>query len=79
MPYVSRDGSGRVSGIFLRSHPEAAEFLLGDHADIVLFFGGVLPRNLENHAMIDLTHSDIEFIRACADCGVQTVGSGLAS
>lgn len=67
MPYVSRDASGFVSGIFLRSHPEAAEFLPGDHADIVLFFGGVLPGNVENHALIDLTHSDIEFIRVIED------------
>jgi hypothetical protein len=67
MPYVSRDASGFVSGIFLRSHPEAAEFLPGDHADIILFFGGVLPGNLENHALIDLTHSDIEFIRVIED------------
>lgn len=68
MPYVSRDASGRVSGIFLRSHPEAVEFLPGDHADIVLFFGGVLPGNLGNHALIDdLTHSDIKFIRVIED------------
>lgn len=67
MPYVSRDASGRVSGIFLRTHPEAAEFLPGDHADIVLFFGGVLPGNLGNHALMDLTYSDIEFIRVIED------------
>lgn len=67
MPYVSRDASGLVSGIFLKSHPEAAEFLPGDHSDILQFFGGVLPENLEKQALFDLTHSDIEFIRVIED------------
>lgn len=67
MPFVSRDISGRVSGIFLKSHPEAAEFLPGDHADILQFFGGVIPKNLETPALVDLSHSDIEFIRVIED------------
>lgn len=67
MPYVSRDISGRVSGIFLKSHQEATEFLPGDHADILQFFGGVMPENLGTQALVDLTRSDIEFIRVIED------------
>ena len=67
MPYVSRDESGLVNAIYLRSHPKAMEFLPSDHPDIVLFFGGVPPENLENHALMELTHSDIEFIRVIED------------
>ena len=43
------------------------EFLPSDHPDIVLFFGGVPPKNIKNHALMDLTHSDIEFIRVIED------------
>ncbi len=67
MPYVIRDESGLVSGIYLRSHSNAMEFLPSDHPDIVLFFGGVLPEGIKNHTLMDLTHSDIEFIRVIED------------
>lgn len=67
MLYVSRDESGLVSGIFLSSHPEATECLPNEHPDILNFFGGELPENLKHHALMDLTQSDIGFIRVIED------------
>lgn len=67
MPYVSRDASGWITGIFLKSQSTATEFLPNDHPDILRFFGGVLPQNVTNHALMDLTQSDIDFIRVIED------------
>ncbi len=67
MPYVSRDNTGLISGIFLRSQSNAQEFLPNDHPDILRFFGGALPESLSNDALMDLTQSDIEFIRVIED------------
>lgn len=67
MPYVSRDSSGLVVGIFLKSQSNATEFLPNDHIDILRFFGGVIPKNISNHALMDLTQSDIDFIRVIED------------
>jgi hypothetical protein len=67
MPYVSRDASGLVTGIFLKSQPNVTEFLPNDHPDILRFFGGVLPQNITNNALMDLTQSDIDFIRVIED------------
>jgi len=67
MPYVSRDTGGLVNGIFLKSQPHAVEFLPNDHPDILHFFGGTLPENLEKSALGDLTQSDIAFIRVIED------------
>lgn len=67
MPYVSRDDAGLVSGIFLRSQLNAQEFLPNDHPDILRFFGGALPQSISNDALIDLTQSDIDFIRVIED------------
>lgn len=67
MPYVSRNATGSVSGIFLSSHPQAMESLPSDHPDIVQFFGDDLPKILGNSALMDLTRSDIEFIRVIED------------
>ena len=67
MPYVSRDVSGLVTGIFLKPQPNVTEFLPNDHPDIVRFFGGTLPQNITNHALMDLTQSDIDFIRVIED------------
>ncbi|HEY9269060.1 MAG TPA: hypothetical protein VIO39_06390 [Methylotenera sp.] len=67
MPYVSRDASGLVTGIFLKSQSNVTEFLPNDHPDILRFFGGALPQNLTNNALMDLTQSDIDFIRVIED------------
>lgn len=67
MPYVSRDVSGLVTGLFLKPQPNVAEFLPNDHPDIVRFFGGTLPQNITNNALMDLTQSDIDFIRVIED------------
>lgn len=67
MPYVSRDSGGAISGIFLKSHPNAAEFLPNDHPDILAFFGGDLPESLDRTALSDLSQSDIAFIRVIED------------
>lgn len=67
MPYVSRGAEGLVSGIFLKPNPNATEFLPNDHPDILAFFGGVLPENLDQTALGDLSQSDIAFIRVIED------------
>jgi len=67
MPYVSRDAAGLITGIFLRPQSNVTEFLPNDHADILRFFGGVVPQVLTNDALIDLTQSDIDFIRVIED------------
>lgn len=67
MPYVSRDASGLITGIFLRSQSNATEFLPNDHPDILYFFGGALPESFKNAALMDLTQSDIDFIRVIED------------
>lgn len=67
MPYVSRDASGLINGIFLRSQSNATEFLPNDHPDIICFFGGALPQSIENDALMNLTQSDIDFIRVIED------------
>ncbi len=67
MPYVSRDASGLINGIFLRSQSNVTEFLPNDHPDIILFFGGTLPESIADNALIDLTQSDIDFIRVIED------------
>jgi len=67
MPYVTRDESGLVSGIFLRAQSVQSEFLPNDHPDIIRFFGGALPQNMKNSVLMDLTQSDIEFVRVIED------------
>lgn len=67
MLYVSRDKSGLISGIFLSPNPEATEFLPDEHPDVLQFFGGELPEGLKHHALMDLTQSDIGFIRVIED------------
>lgn len=67
MPYVSRDTSGLVTGLYLKQQPNVTEFLPNDHPDILRFFGGTLPQNITNHALMDLTQSDIDFIRVIED------------
>jgi hypothetical protein len=67
MPYVSRNAGGQVSGIFLNSQPNATEFLPNDHPDILVFFGGTLPENMDLAALSDLSLSDIKFIRVIED------------
>jgi hypothetical protein len=67
MPYVTRDTSGLITGIFLRSQANVTEFLPNDHPDILRFFGGVPPQALTNDALMDLTQSDIDFIRVIED------------
>lgn len=67
MPYVSRDTSGLVTGLYLKQQPNVTEFLPNDHPDILRFFGGTLPQNMTNHALMDLTQSDIDFIRVIED------------
>lgn len=67
MPYVSRDATGLINGIFLKSHSNVTEFLPNDHPDIIHFFGGTLPESIANNALMDLTQSDIDFVRVIED------------
>ena len=67
MPYVTRDESGLVSGIFLRAQSVQSEFLPNDHPDIIRFFGGALPQNMKNSVLMDLTQSDIRVIEDLID------------
>lgn len=67
MPYVSRDATGLITGIFLRSQTNVTEFLPNDHPDILRFFGGVPSEAITNEALMDLTQSDIDFIRVIED------------
>ena len=67
MPYVSRNADGQVIGIFLNSQQNATEFLPSDHPDILMFFGGAVPGNLDRTALSDLTLSDLGFIRVIED------------
>lgn len=67
MPYVSRDHSGLVTGIFLKPQSNVTEFLPNDHADIIHFFGEALPENIKNDTLMALTQSDIDFIRVVED------------
>lgn len=67
MPYVSRNAEGQVVGIFLNSQQNAKEFLPNDHPDILLFFGGAFPENLDQAALSHLTLSDLGFIRVIED------------
>jgi len=67
MPYVSRNAGGQVSGIFLNSQPNATEFLPNDHPDILMFFGGTLPENMDRAALSNLSLSDLGLIRVIED------------
>lgn len=67
MPYVSRDADGRVSAMLLKSQPGATEFLPNDHPDILQFFGGATPEQLDMEALGDLNLSDVGFIRVIED------------
>ena len=67
MFYVSRDKSGKVNGIFHKESAKAKEALPENHPDIALFFGGMHSEKLIRHSFMDLTKSDLEFIRVIED------------
>ena len=67
MLYVSRDKSGQVNGIFLKKSPTARESLPENHPDITLFFNTVRSEEITQPAFMDLTKSDLAFIRVIED------------
>ena len=67
MPYVQRKANGHISAIFQDQTDVATEFLPGDHPDIQLFLGGIVPQNRKNVATAELSESDQNLIRVIED------------
>lgn len=67
MPYVSRNSSGLIAGIFLNSQPNASEFIASDHPDVLVFLGGTSPKSIDETGLMKLMLSDIAFIRVLED------------
>ncbi len=67
MLYVSRDKSGKVNGIFRKGSSKAKEVLPENHPDIALFFGEMHTANHTQPTSMDLTKSDLAFIRVIED------------
>ena len=67
MPYVSRNASGLITGVFLNSQPNATEYIASDHPDVLVFFGGTSPESIDEAGLSKLTLSDITFIRVLED------------
>lgn len=67
MFYVSRDKSGYINGIFRKESAKAKELLPDNHPDIAFFFSGIHAKQLVQPAFMDLTNSDLAFIRVIED------------
>ncbi len=64
MPFVRRDGSGRIEGLFREREPSAGEYLPPDHAEVRRFIGAEPALGPE---LGDLARTDLEMIRVYED------------
>ena len=63
MPFVKRDATGRIVGLFRERSAEAAEYLASDHPEIAEFADPDSGRNERS----SMRHSDLEMIRVYED------------
>jgi len=63
MPYVSRDGNGKINGIGDRPSPQAKEFLPNDNPEVIGYLRGASPSSMLDR----LNATDTEMARIAED------------
>lgn len=67
MPYVQRDATGAISAVFQEPQQGVSEFVAGDHPDLQIFLGAILPQSHWNQASEQLSETDTSLIRVIED------------